>query len=262
MNLLKYRVKTLFKYKDLIIDLVKRDLKLKYRRSFLGYVWSVLDPLLIMIVLAVVFSSLLGKGIENYPVYLLSGRLLFDYMRKSTTAAMKSVTGNAAMLRKVYVPKYIFTLSKVTSSLIELFFSLAALILVMLATGAPFYWKQLLAPVIIVQLYIFCCGLGLFLAQLNVFFRDVEHIYGAVLTAWMYLTPIIYKIEKLPEKVQFVVKAFNPMYYYVAGFRDMVYYGNFPGPRIIWGGWLIAFLMLVFGIWSFQRTKDKFMLYI
>ena len=264
MDLLEYRIKTLFRYQDLIRELVSRDLKLKYRRSFLGYVWSILNPLMIMIVLAIVFSSLLGKNIENYPVYLFTGRLLFDFMQNGTTNAMRSVTGNASLLRKVYVPKYIFTLSKVTSCTLDLVFSLGAMLIVMLVTGAPFHWQLLLMPLVIVQLYIFCVGLGFFLAQLNVFFRDVQHIYAAVLTAWQYLTPIIYDLDRL-EKVPWLVtliKGFNPMYYYVAQFRDLVYYGRFPGPRVFWGGWLIAFLMLFVGVWSFQRAKDKFILYI
>jgi lipopolysaccharide transport system permease protein len=262
MDLLKYRIKTLFKYKDLIKELVGRDLKLKYRRSFLGYLWSILNPLLIMIIMTIVFSTLLGKGIENYPVYLFTGRLLFEFMKSSTTNAMKSVTGNASLLRKVYMPKYIFTLAKVTSCVIDLLFSLGALVIVMLVTRAPFYWQALLSPIVILQLYLFSLGLGFFLAQFNVFFRDIQHIYAAVLTAWMYLTPIIYLIERMPAKIQFCIKAFNPMYYYVAQFRDLVYYGRIPGPRIFWGGWLMAFLALFIGVWSFQRSKDKFILYI
>lgn len=262
MNLLEYRIKTLFKYKDLIKELVARDLKLKYRRSFLGYLWSILNPLLIMIILTIVFTQMLGKGIKNYPVYLLTGRMLYDFLKNSTTNAMKSVTGNAALLRKVYVPKYIFTLAKVTSCMVDMVFSVGALFIVMIATGAKFYWHILLTPLVIVQIYIFCCGLGFFLAQLNVFFRDMQHIYNAVLTAWLYLTPIMYQIELLGDRLGFLVKAFNPLYYYVAQFRDLIYYGRFPGPRIFWGGWLIAFLMLLIGVWSFQRAKDKFILYI
>ena len=262
MNLLKYRLKTLFKYQDLIKELVTRDLKLKYRRSFLGYLWSILNPLLIMIVLSLVFMNLLGKGIENYPVYLLTGRLLFDFMKSSTTSAMKSVTGNASLLRKVYVPKYIFTLAKVTSCMMDLVFSIGALLIVMVATRAPFHWQFLLAPLVIAQMYLFSCGLGFFLAQLNVFFRDIQYIYSAVLTAWLYLTPIMYEIDRLPQTIQTCIKVLNPMYYYVAQFRDLVYYGRFPGPRIFWGGWLMALLALFIGIWSFQKTKDKFILYI
>lgn len=263
MDLLKYRIRTLFKYKDLIKELVGRDLKLKYRRSMLGYVWSILNPLLTMFVLTIVFTNLLGKGIANYPVFLLTGRTLYDFLKLSTTSAMKSVTGNASLLRKVYVPKYIFTLSKVTSCMVDMVFSLAALLIVMLVTGAKFHWTLLLTPLVIAQIYLFCCGLGFFLAQFNVFFRDIQHIYGVVLTAWLYLTPIMYDVEKLPTQwLRVFIKVFNPLYYYVAQFRDLVYYGRFPGPRIFWGGWIMAILMLIFGAWSFQRTKDKFILYI
>lgn len=264
MNLLKYRIKTFFKYSDLMKELVERDLKLKYRRSFLGYLWSVLNPLLTMVVLTVVFSTILNKKIEHFPVYLFTGRMLYDFMKQSTTNAMKSVTGNAALLKKVYMPKYIFTLSKVTSCMVDMVLSMGALIIVMLVTGAPFYWEFLLCPIVIVQLYLFCCGLGFFLAQLSVFFRDVQYIYNAVLTAWLYLTPIMYPVSMLEKSkvLVFIVKGLNPLYYYVAQFRDLIYYGRLPGPRIFFGGWLIAFVTLGIGIWSFQRAKDKFILYI
>lgn len=262
MKLLSYRIKTLLKYQDLIWELVARDLKLKYRRSFLGYLWSILNPLLIMIVLTIVFTKMLGKGIENYPVYLLSGRLMYDFLKNSTTNAMKSVTGNASLLKKVYMPKYIFTLAKVTSCMVDMVFSIGALMIVMVATGANFYLEFLLIPLVIVQIYIFCCGLGFFLAQLNVFFRDMQHIYNAVLTAWLYLTPIMYKVDFLPEKIRFVVQTFNPLYYYIEQFRDMVCYGRFPEMGLFFGGWLISFAMLIFGVWTFQRAKDKFILYI
>lgn len=262
MGLFRYRIKTLFKYKDLIKELVGRDLKLKYRRSFLGYVWSILNPLLIMIVMTLVFSAMFRHNIENYPVYLLIGRILFEFTTTSTNSAMKSVTGNAALLKKTYVPKYIFTLAKVTSCMVDMVFSMGALLIVMLATRSPFHWEMVMLPLVILQIYIFCCGLGFLLAQLNVFFRDIQYIYKAITTAWMYLTPIFYPIEQLPVSIQFMIKVFNPLYYYVAQFRDMVLNGQIPGPRIFWGGWLWAFVMLVIGVWSFQRSKDKFILYI
>lgn len=262
MKLLEYRIKTLFKYKDLVKELVSRDLKLKYRRSFLGYIWSVLNPLLVMIVMTLVFSAMFRHNIENYPVYLLIGRIMFEFTTNSTNMAMKSVTGNASLLKKTYVPKYIFTLAKVTSCMVDMVFSLGALFIVMIATRAPFHWEMLMLPLVILQIYIFCCGLGFFLAQLNVFFRDIQYIYKAFTTAWMYLTPIFYPIEQLPLAIQFLIKAFNPLYYYVAQFRDMVLEGRIPGARIFWGGWIWAFGMLVIGVWSFQRSKDEFILYI
>ena len=262
MSTFRYRINTFFQYKDLIKELVSRDIKLKYRRSFLGYIWSVLNPLLIMIVMTVVFSAMFQRNIENYPVYLLCGRMLYEFMTTSTNGAMRSVTGNASLLKKTYIPKYIFTLAKVTSCLIDFIFSLGALFIVMLATGATFHWQILMIPLVILQIYIFCCGLGFLLAQLHVFFRDIRYIYKAVTTAWMYLTPIFYPLEQLPDIVQLLIKSVNPMYYYVAQFRDMVLYGQVPGPRIFWGGWIFAFVMLFIGVWSFKKNKDKFILYI
>ncbi len=262
MKLLRYRIKTFFKYWDLIRELVVRDIKLKYRRSFLGYLWTILQPLLIMIVMTLVFSTILGKGIENYPVYLFSGRMLYDFLKAGTNSAMKSVTKNASLLGKVYIPKYIFTFSTVTSSMVDTILSIGALFIVMIATGAKFYWTLLLYPLVLIQIYIFVMGLGFLLAQLNVFFRDMEHIWGAVMTAWFYLTPLIYQIDRLPYRIQMVIKAANPLYYYVAQARDLIYYGNFPGPRVFWGGWIIAFVMLFIGVWAFQHSKDRFFLYI
>lgn len=257
-------LKMLLKYKDLVFELVRRDLKLKYRRSVLGYVWSVLNPLLIMIVLTVVFSTMFNRNIENYPVYLLTGRMLHEFLKQSTTAGMKSVTANAALLKKVYVPKYIFTLSKVTSCLVDTILSMGALFIVMIVTGAKFYWHILLSPLVILQIYIFALGMGFLLGQMNVFFRDTEHIYAAVTTAWFYMTPIIYPIESLSKmpKVQWIVSYLNPLSYYVTQFRNLIYDGNFPDAKLFAMGWLMAIVMLLIGIYFFQRSKDKFILYV
>jgi lipopolysaccharide transport system permease protein len=256
------RINVFLKYKDLLYQLVSRDIKLKYRRSFLGYLWSILNPLFVMIIMTIVFSAMFKRNIENYPVYLLTGKALFDFTTTATTQAMTSVTGNASLLKKTYVPKYIFTLSKVTSCMVDFLFSLGALLIVILATRSPIHWTIVLFPFVCIQIYIFCCGLGFFLAQLNVFFRDIQYIYHAVITAWMYLTPIFYPIESLPDKVRFFVKGFNPLYYYVAQFRDVVYYGQIPGWRILIGGWILAFLSLSIGLWAFKKNQDEFILYI
>ena len=237
MSKMPKSIQEFWAYKDLLKLLVSRNIKLKYRRSFLGYVWSVLNPLLIMIVMTIVFSTMFDRNIENFPVYLFCGQLLFNFMNTSTHQAIFAITGNAALLKKTYVPKYIFVLSKLTG------------------------WA-LLFPLVFLQLYIFCVGLGLFLAQANVFFRDSQFIYNAVTTAWMYLTPIFYPIEMLPDWVAWFVKHLNPMYFYVGQFRDLVYYGRLPGPSILAAGCLTAVGMLVIGLWSFRRSEDKFILYI
>lgn len=262
MSSLKFRIRTFFKYKDLIIELVSRDLKLKYRRSFLGYLWGILNPLLIMIVMTVVFSAMFRKNIENYPVYLLTGRLMFEFMRTSTTSALKSVTGNQSLLKKTYIPKYIFTFARITSCMIDTVLSLGAMFIVMIATRAPFHWTMLAIPIVLFKLYLFCLGLGFLLAEMEVFFRDVEYIYHAVCTAWMYLSALFYPMESLPNLVQMFIKIANPMYYYIAAFRDIVLYGRIPGPRIIWGGWFWAIAMMIIGLYFFHKNKDRFILYL
>ena len=186
-------------YKDLLIQLVSRDLKLKYRRSFLGYVWSVLNPLLIMIVMYVVFSKLFDRNIPNFPVYLLVGRTLYDFIVGATNKAMDGITSNAALLKKTYVSKYMFPLAKVTSCMVDYVLSLGALLIVLIFTGSPFYWTMLLFPLITLEAYIFACGMGFFLAQMHVFFRDTRYIYNAFTTMWMYASAIFYPVDISPQ---------------------------------------------------------------
>ena len=262
MEMMKERVQSLFRYKNLLSQLVSRDIKLKYRRSFLGYVWSVLNPLLTMAVMTVVFSQMFKRNVENYPVFLLSGNILYSFLRESTMHGISSITGNAALLKKTYVPKYIFTLSKVTSDLVNLGFSFCALLVVMLVTGVQFSWNIFLCIVPVLELYVFCVGLSLFLAQAAVFFRDVQYIWNPIVLAWMYLTPIIYPLDALPGKLAWLVSKLNPLYYYLESFRDTVMYAQPPEWLLVWRGALIAVLMLIIGLWSFARTKDKFILHI
>ena len=213
------------KYWDLLVLLVQRDIKLKYRRSFLGYIWSVLNPLLSMIVMAIVFTQMFKRKVENFPVYLICGNILFSFMREATTKSMTSVIDNASLLKKANVPKYIFTLSKVTSSMVNFVLSLGALVIVMIATKVPFRPDNLLIIIPILELYVFCVGLGLLLAAGTVFFRDIKNIWSVVTLAWMYLTPIFYSLgsfydDKVMDKnkaataLGLFIRRYNPMYMY------------------------------------------------
>jgi len=262
MNKMKVRFQVLYSYRNLIKQLVTKDIKLKYRRSFLGYVWSVLNPLMVMVVMYLVFSHMFRFDVENYPVYLLIGQTLFTFMTEATNQAIFSITGNGSLLKKVYVPKYVFTLSKVTSSLVNLMFSLGAMIIVLFITRVRFSWSMLFFPVVLVQLYIFCLGLGLFLAEVSVFFRDIQYIYSVLTTAWMYLTPIFYPIGQLPEKMQKAIQIFNPMYQYIYQFRTIILQQAMPGIQEVVYGFTIAILFLVLGLWTFVRKQDAFILYI
>ena len=261
-NKLKQYIADFWKYKDLLKLLVMKTVKLKYRRSILGYIWSVLNPLMIMIVMTIVFSTMFGRNIDNYPVYLFCGQLLFNFMNGATHQATSSITGNAAMLKKAYVPKYIFTVAKVTSCAVDMVFSFGALLIIMIVTGARFSWYNLLFPMVILQLYLFSVGLGLFLAQASVFFRDVEFIYNAVTTAWLYLTPIFYPVESLGEPLRKLIQTLNPMYFYVTQFRDLVYMGQMPSLYNVAGGCICAVAMMFIGVWCFMKTEDNFIMHI
>jgi lipopolysaccharide transport system permease protein len=256
------RLQTFLKYRELFFQLVSRDIKLKYRRSVLGYLWSILNPLFTMIIMSVVFSAMLARGVENFPVYLLTGSLLFGFMNGAVSRAIPSVLGAAALIKKIYVPKYIFTLASVTSELVTLLFSLGALAIVILATRLRLSWHMALIPLPIIELYIFSIGLGLFLAQAMVFFRDVQYLWGVFSTAWMYLTPIFYPVSMLPDGVRFAVTTFNPLYWYIAQFRYFVLGGEAVWQENVLRGAIAAVGMLLFGLVTFSRSKNKFILYI
>lgn len=262
MNMFVKRLGGFYKYRFLMHQLVSRDIKLKYRRSFLGYVWSILNPLLTMVIMVIVFSNIFSSTIQNFPVYLIIGQTLFTFMSESTNQAITSITGNAALLKKTYVPKYVFTVSKISSCFVNMIFSLGALVVVFVFSRVELNVFYLFIPVILLQEYIFCLGLGMLLAQGSVFFRDIQYIYNAFITAWMYLTPMFYPIEMLPEALQKLVMTFNPMYFYITEFRQVVLNGQMPDTYLIAAGSGAAVLMLIIGTWAFVKTQDKFILYI
>ncbi len=152
------------RYRDLVGELISKDIKLKYRRSFLGYLWSVLNPLGIMLVMVVVFSNMFRWDIPYYPVYLIIGQTLYNYMSAATSHSMYCIIDNAPLMKKIYIPKYIFTFSRVTSDLVDFGFSFAAIILVMVVTRTPLSVHILLAPLVVFEVYLFCLGMGLFLS--------------------------------------------------------------------------------------------------
>lgn len=252
----------LLHYKELLRQLVIKDIKLKYRRSYLGYVWSVLNPLLMMTVLVIVFSQLFRFDIPNFAVYLLSGQVLFSFLSEATTMAVSSIVSNAPLLKKTYVPKYIFTLSKVTSSLVNLLFSLIALVLVMILTQVSVTWHILWVPVILLEVYIFSLGISLILAATTVFFRDIQYLWGVFISIWMYLTPIIYPVSIISEEYRWWYDNLNPMYGYVTQFRDVVLNGNPLQLEWLTQGFIVAFAFLFIGYWVFKRKQNQFILYI
>ena len=251
-----------YAFDELLKQLIIRDVKLKYRRSYLGYLWSILNPLMLMMVLVVVFSNLFRFDIPNFPLYMISGQFLFNFMTEATNMSVGSITGNAALLKKTYVPKYIFTLSKVGSSLVNLVFSLGALVLVMIFTGAEFSWNLLFFPLIILQVLIFSLGISLFLAAATVFFRDIQYLWGVFTSMWMYLTPLFYPVNIIPEEYRWAYMNLNPMYRYIEQFRDIVLHAKAPDFNSMLVGFIVALGFLILGAWYFNKKQDEFILYI
>ncbi len=246
-----------------ITSLVSKDFKLKYRRSVLGVLWSILNPLLMMCVLVAVFSNFLkfGTSIENFPLYLILGNVLFSLMSDSTSSAMTSIMESAPLIKKIRISKIIFPLEKVLFQLVNFAISLIAVAAVMLYFQIVPSFSLLLMPVLLIYMLLFSLGLGLLLSALAVFFRDVCHLWGVVITAWCYATPLFYPFEILPEWMQ-AAEAFNPMYHYVTYFRDIAMSGVVPSltENLVCLG--IALITFVVGFLVFKANEKKFILYV
>lgn len=253
--------KQLNQYSPLMNELVKRDLKVKYRRSFLGYLWSLLNPLLMLCVMTFVFSTIFRSSIPNFPLYLICGQTLWNFFQESTVMAMHSVLQNSSLIKKVYIPKFIFPLSRVLSCFVTMSFSLVAILIVMLVTKATFYWTILLFWIPLLFLFVFCCGVGLILSALSVYFRDIVHLYSVLTLAWMYATPVFYDLSILPANVQATL-AWNPMYHFISFFRSLVLYGQLPTGWVWLSciGWSLGIFAIGFAV--FRKLQRNFILYI
>ncbi len=249
------------KYGFLIRQLVSRDFKLKYKRSILGVFWSFLNPLLTMAVQYAVFSSLFRFDIPYYPVYLITGIVLFNFFTEAANMSLTSILGNSGLITKVYVPKYIYPLTRVLSSLVNLAISLIPLLLVALFSGLLPTKAWLLLPFPLLCLAVFSLGFGLILASAMVFFRDVQFLWGVLSMIWMYMTPVFYPASILPGKVAWVLNV-NPLYYFISFARSCVINGVSPEPAVYVQCMGMALLMLLAGALVFYKSQDKFVLYL
>lgn len=249
------------KYRYLLEDMVVRDIKLKYRRSVIGFFWSILNPLLMMCVITAVFQNLFRFNVDNFAVYYLTGWCVFNFVTEATTGAMTSVLNASSLIRKVYIPKYIFPMQKCVFSFVNMLFSLVALLIVMLVLRVEITWRLLLLPVPLLLALFFSIGIGMILATAAVFFRDVIHLYGVFTMVWMYLTPIIYPMEILSDTMLGIVKL-NPMYYYVDYFRQLTLYHTVPpvSELAVMAAWALG--SIIAGTVIFKKKQDRFVLFI
>lgn len=261
MRALVAEVAHLYAYRTLLQLLIDRDLKARYKRSVLGVLWTMLNPLLTMIVMTIVFSAVFRFAVTNYPVFMFSGYTFWSFFAQSTLAAAPVIYGNGQLIKKVALPKSIFPIAVVASGLVNLLLALPALLIIMLATGRPIQPAMLFLPISLLALVLFTAGLALFLAAATVFFNDIQHIYGVLLTLLLYLTPVMYPLTIVPQRYHWLLSV-NPLYYLIEILRQPVYDGVVPAWHFTVVGFGAGLLSLVTGFWFFIRSENAFIHYV
>lgn len=254
-------MKDLYQHGDLIWYLVMRDLRVRYRRSTLGLLWTMLQPLLMMLVLHIVFSSVFRFELYRYPVYALAGILFWNFFQQSIVASMNSLRGNAGILQKLPVPKAVFPIATVISGVLNLCLALVPLFAILIITGHPLEPALLFLPVSILLAAVFTLGAGLLLSPLAVFFSDVVELVGVVLMLLMYLTPVFYPMSIVPEQFRWLVR-FNPIRSVLEVFRDPIYFGKIPPLSHLSVTLVIALGALLIGALAFRKSSDRIPFYI
>lgn len=247
------------RYQFMLRQLVNRNFKAKYKRSILGILWSFLNPLLTMLIQYVVFSTLFKSNLAYFPVYLLSGTICFSFFSEATSTGLSSISGNASLITKVYIPKYIFPISTVLSSGINFALTLVPLLATVLLSGLPVTNAYFFLPVMFLCLLMLCLGMTMLLATVMVFFRDIQFLWGVVTTLLMYATPLFYPETIIPAHFSLVLKI-NPLYHIIRIFRAILIDCAAPEPRAIFVCVAFCLAILLCGAWVFKKQQDKFVL--
>ncbi len=247
--------------RELIWALAIKELRVRYKRSALGFLWALLNPLLMMIILSMVFSTLMQAGIRSYPIFLISTLLPWTFFSQSVSYATDSIVGNGDLLKKIYVAKSVFPVAAVLSNLINFALSMIPLVLLLVVFRFPFHvtWLYLVVPFL--SLILFTLGCSFFFAMTNVFFRDMAHILQVVLSAWFYLCPIIYPLDFVPARYRMLFRL-NPLVYPLNGFRLSIYYGLLPSAQSTVLSLAVGFGTLAIGYGLFRRYQDTLVFYV
>ena len=254
-------LKKLRTYKFMFEELVSRDFKEKYKRTVLGMLWSILSPLLMLLVMRIVFANFFGRSIEHYTTYLFCGNLIFSYYRESTTGGMNSLISNAAIITKINVPKYLFLLSKNVASLINFGLTLIIFFIFCIIDGVTFGWNFFMLLFPIICLVVFNVGMGMVLSALYVFFRDIAYLFEIFNLLLMYCSAIFYQIDTFSPTVQRIF-LINPIYTYIHYFRVVVLDGRIPSLQFHGLCIFYAAVMLVIGIFIYKKYNHRFLYYL
>lgn len=250
-----------YRFRELIWALALKELRVRYKRSVLGFLWALLNPALLMLVLTVVFGTLMRFSMDHYAIFLLSVLLPWTFFSQALAYSVESLVGNADLLKKVRVAKLVFPVAAVLANVINFFLSLIPLALLMVALRFPFHWTWIYIPLAIFDLVLFTLGAAFFFATANVFYRDVSHIVQILLSAWFYFCPIVYSLDFIPARYHWLFRL-NPMLYVLNGFRLGIYYGTLPSPQSIGMALACGILALVIGFTVFQRYQQRFIYYV
>jgi ABC-2 type transport system permease protein len=247
----------IIKYRELVFQLIRRDVITRYKRSALGFAWTMLNPLGTMLILTFVFSNLF-HAIQGYPIYILSGIISWTFFAQTTTSSLSQNVWGGPLLHKIYLPRTAFTISAIGTGMVNLILSIFPLFLIILVTGFPLHSTILFLPISILILSAFSLGIGLLFSTISLYFPDVVEMYQIALTAWMYMTPIFYPIDIIPEPQRQLILSINPMYTIVEVFRRPIYDGIIPPPEMIISAISIAFITLIIGWAVFSWKANEF----
>ncbi|WP_164568660.1 ABC transporter permease [Pseudomonas atacamensis] len=251
--------KELFQYKLVLKQLIWQQLTIRYRRTALGFFWTLLNPLLTMVVTSVVFSMIMRWPLKTFAVFLFSGLVPFTLFSNCLGQGMQALLNNESLIKKIHIPKQIFVISTSVSLLVDAVFSTICLFIIALAIGAPFTASLFILPLNFLLLFAFAVGLGLALSIATVSFRDLPNIVGVVLQALYYLTPIIYPLSFVPEAYRWIF-ALNPLTLFIEIFRLPIYEGSLAGPDVYAKVVALAILSMIFGVYTFKK-HDRYIVF-
>src|SRR5207302_9915556 len=250
-----------YRYRELIWALALKELRVRYKRSVLGFLWALLNPALLMVVLTLVFGTIMRFSIDHYAVFLLSTLLPWTFFSQSLAYSVESIVGNGDLLKKVRIAQLVFPVAAVISNIINFLLSLLPLMLLIALMRFPLHWTWVYLPIPMLGLFLFTLGTAFFFATANVFYRDVSHIVQILLSAWFYFSPIIYSLDFIPQKYRWLFRL-NPMLYVLNGFRLSIYYGQLPSlysSALSLGCGIVA---LAIGFSVFRHYQNRFIYYI
>lgn len=254
-------ISDVYRNHELIWALALKELRVRYKRSVLGFFWALLNPLFTMLILTAVFSKVMRVAVDHYSIFLISALLPWTFFSQAASYSAESIVANGELLKKVQVAKSVFPVAAVVSNIINFLLSLIPLLLLIVVLRFPLHWTWVYLPVPLLGLFLFTLGFGFFVAAANVFFRDVSHILQIVLSAWFYLSPIIYSLDFLPPHWKFYFKL-NPMLYVLNGFRLSIYYGLLPSPQSVAASLACGVAALLVGYAFFRRVQEVFVFYV